>query len=460
MTHYTAKELADLSLPGLPASERGIQIKAKREDWEGRKREGTKATEYPLSALPKETRLALAAGTPAPVISDCETGGQQSGRKLANVANLDQARTRRATETRLKKNICFNPKEQRREEARRLILADWENYHQVSGEPINASMQAYSALYNLHQRTGMGEAYALVKKISARTLHHWRRQIKERGSLMANYGTNKGRNKIDSQPQIRDFVLAMLTAYPHASAVQVSRALEARYGADSTVSLPSQGRVSVWLDNWKKANRQLFAAITNPDAWKDNYLTAFGSASEGITALNQLWEFDGTPADVMFIDGRHVLTGAIDVYSRRPKILVSPTAKATAVVSLLRSCLLDWGLPSHPVQLTAKTDNGSDYTAHHITRAMESLDINHALCPPFSPWNKPHIERFFRTFSHDLVELLPGYIGHNVVDRKAIEARKAFSERLFKKDQVIELNMTAADFQTFADEWIRVVLII
>ena len=42
----------------------------------------------------------------------------------------------------------------------------------------------------------------------------------------------------------------------------------------------------------------------------------------------------------------------------------------------------------------------------------------------YSGWEKPHIERFFRTLSHGLIELLPAYIGHCVADRQVIEARK------------------------------------
>jgi len=49
----SAKEWAGLGLPGVPASDRGIQKKAKREAWPSRKRAGSGGgLEYPLSALP------------------------------------------------------------------------------------------------------------------------------------------------------------------------------------------------------------------------------------------------------------------------------------------------------------------------------------------------------------------------------------------------------------------------
>lgn len=54
---YSASELA--GLPGLPGTERAIQLRAKRERWEGQQRLGSKAIEYTLSVLPKETQAAL-----------------------------------------------------------------------------------------------------------------------------------------------------------------------------------------------------------------------------------------------------------------------------------------------------------------------------------------------------------------------------------------------------------------
>jgi putative transposase len=57
-THYTAKELA--GLPGLPGTERAVQIMAKREAWPSQKRAGKGGgSEYPLTALPEATRLHL-----------------------------------------------------------------------------------------------------------------------------------------------------------------------------------------------------------------------------------------------------------------------------------------------------------------------------------------------------------------------------------------------------------------
>ena len=54
---FTAKELE--GLPGLPGTARNVKLMADRKNWEGQRRQGTKATEYHLEALPLETQRAL-----------------------------------------------------------------------------------------------------------------------------------------------------------------------------------------------------------------------------------------------------------------------------------------------------------------------------------------------------------------------------------------------------------------
>ena len=55
---FTARELA--GLPGMPGTERAVQIRGKT-DWQGRKRNGSKAIEYSLAVLPPETQAAILA---------------------------------------------------------------------------------------------------------------------------------------------------------------------------------------------------------------------------------------------------------------------------------------------------------------------------------------------------------------------------------------------------------------
>jgi len=118
---------------------------------------------------------------------------------------------------------------------------------------------------------------------------------------------------------------------------------------------------------------------------------------------------------------------------------------------LTRRAMLDWGVPE-----IAKTDNGSDYVSKHMVRVFDALEIKQVLCPPFTPEAKPHIERVFKTFAHGICELLPGYVGHNINDRKAIEARRTFAQRLMKQGaDPIDIKMTANEFQSLCNRWCR-----
>jgi hypothetical protein len=67
-----------------------------------------------------------------------------------------------------------------------------------------------------------------------------------------------------------------------------------------------------------------------------------------------------------------------------------------------------------------------------------SLGIEHKTTLPFSPEEKPHVERFIGTLNHSILELLPNFAGHNVADRKAIEARRSFAERLAKRGELVD----------------------
>ena len=115
----------------------------------------------------------------------------------------------------------------------------------------------------------------------------------------------------------------------------------------------------------------------------------------------------------------------------------------------MRRAILAWGVPER-----VKTDNGSDFKAKSTQRLFAALDIEIELSAPFAPWQKGHIERAVKTFQHDCAAILPGFVGHNVADRKMIEERKAFAQRLKEDDgSAFKVELTAKELQTICDEW-------
>jgi hypothetical protein len=442
---FRTSELA--GLPGLPGSIKGLIKKAQRENWETRDRRAIGGgKEYHISSLPPETQQYLLNRT-------AETQATKPVEETEAIQpKVIELTTQPVTETLVQTSVRpRNPKatgnNDIRIDARLDILRILENFcqqHQL--KKVNCH-HIFANAYNKGEIQVSTTTKQAIPNLSPSSLQRWVKTL-ETGSVQAlcgNYGNRKGQTKIDVCPKVREFVLGMLTQYPHCTGKHLLTILQSKFEPEI---LPSQRTLERWIASWREENKEIFTAVSNPDAWKSKYMSAFGSYSDGIDRLNQLWEMDSTPADIMLSDGRYHLIGCIDVYSRRTKLLLVPRSKAVAIATLLRQCLLDWGVPEQ-----VKTDNGKDYTANHLQRLFAALEIKQKFCEPFQPWQKPHIERFFRTFAHDLVELLPGFIGHNVAERQELRARESFAERLMTKNEPIALNMSAADFQNFANRW-------
>lgn len=446
---YSASELAGIT--GLPTTKQGILLSAKTNNWLSRSREKGKGNEYHISNLPTlaQQHLQKNAALLAKQEHDAARDGGVAGRSLAITAAVDTNVQNRQREQGLKDVLTLNKKALNRADARLAILTALDKYTAQSPLTPSKAIIQFCAAYNVGSIAIEPEIKSLIPDVHSASLYRWRATLTTDGvaALAGKYATSK-KSLIDKQSELKKFVVAMLTDYPHANAEHVHMAAAARF-KNTDITLPSSRRLSDWLNGWKEENKQLFAAVANPDDWKNRFMIAQGSRSEDVVRLNQKWEMDSTPADVELIDGRHCIIGNIDVWSRRPLLMVSKTSKAAAVALTYRKSLLAWG-----VNEISKTDNGADYTSKHMIRVFQTLGVKHELCEPFSGDQKPHIERFFKTFSHGLVELLPNYIGHNVADRQAIRARQSFSERLFKKDEIVKINMTAEELQRFCNRWI------
>ena len=206
--------------------------------------------------------------------------------------------------------------------------------------------------------------------------------------------------------------------------------------------------VQHFLKRLKTDEAELLTRVTNPDKWNSKYRPT-GTNSAPVSRLNELWMIDASPADVLCVDGRNSVYLCVDIFSRRLVVYVSRTPRAEAVALLMRRAILGWGVPER-----VKTDNGSDFKAKATQRLFAALDIEIELSAPFAPWQKGHIERAVKTFQHDCAAILPGFVGHNVADRKMIEERKAFAARLKEDDgSAFKVELTAKELQTICDEW-------
>ncbi|MDH5524479.1 MAG: Mu transposase C-terminal domain-containing protein [Desulfobulbaceae bacterium] len=460
---YSANELAEL----LGKTARSVSRQADADGWKyvWKKGRGGRAKAYLSKMLPESTRIAIArqdavsppTGTGHGLgVALSPQGGAVVGALHGTTIAQDAAESaERARINRERGLVAFNqlPAERQAEaEARLEILMARNAFIAAAGLPLKRGSQLFCTEYiegNLRLPTWI--TGPIGPTLSWSTLNRWQQSYDDAGLAgLANGYRSPNKGKTTLTPQQRAFVKGLLTEHPHISLIKIGDAMAARFNGQT----PHISSVRRYVKAWTAKHGSLLLYMSNPDAWKNKHQFALGDASEQVERLNQVWEFDSTPADIMLKDGRFAVIGVVDVYSRRPKLLVSPSSRSTAVAALTRRAIIDWGVPE-----VAKTDNGADYVSKHMVRVFEALDIEQKLCPPFTPESKPHIERFFKTFSHDIVELLPGYIGHSVADRKAIEARRSFADRLMRRggDPVEIKQLTADELQTICDRWCRAI---
>lgn len=448
---YKAEELAGLN--GLPQTKRRILSKAAAEGWKSRKLPSRGRTgftlEYHIDSLPPTARADLMAR------QACAGSAAQAG--LAGVDLLlreEKARSEerdRARQAGLARYAQLPAEQQLVADARFALLGALSAF--IEGASLKKGQG--TRLFIRRLLAGdipLEEAHreALSKcgnlRVSAPTIARWRKALDEGGlaALATNYQGRSGSRTLTGPMQ--QLCIAMLVEHFNTNPQFHHRAIAARFPGEEAPSLQAIRR---FITTWIASHESYYLRLKNPDKWRSAAQFAVGDQAEGIERLNQRWEMDSTPADLLLSDGsRYNIIGCIDIYSRRLKLHLSPTSQSQAIAALIRKCLLDWGTPEE-----IKTDNGKDYVANYLEHVLFSLSIEHLYCTPFEPQQKPFIERALGTFSHDLVELMPGFIGHSVAERKDVEARRAFSDRMMNKDEEVELRLGPDELQAIMDKW-------
>jgi len=453
MERVTAAEIAEV----LGVRKRTVRSRARRENWKFvmDTSRGGAARAYLVRHLPEEIRIQVArhrvAGgqmivSPAVAVAvEKARAGRQDRAEQAEVEQIRRERQHAAfAQLRAEKQAVAY--------ARRDVLRGCDSYLQAAAvDRKKDGIAEFARLYNDGEIKLPEQVRLHVPSVSVSTLLRWQRDFNHGGMLaLVNGYRNQKKGSTSLTKDLQDFAISMLVAHPHCTINIIRDGMQARYNGQ----IPSLSAIRRFVNRWKIEHKSLLLFMANPDAWKSKHMFAFGTADEQIERVNQCWEIDSTPADVLLTDGRHCVIGVVDVFTRRLKMLVSKTSRATAVASLVRRSFIAWGVPE-----TVKTDNGSDYVSRHLVGIFEALRIEQILCPPFTPEAKPYIERAFKTFSHGIVELLPGYIGHSVADRKAIEARRSFADRLMRRGEPgedvepVAVSMTAEELQTLCDRW-------
>lgn len=454
---FTSIKLA--GLPGLPATDRAIRIRAKKEMWKSQPRAVGKGCEYHISSLPAETRRYLAEQAVAQqgqAVTDHAAGGKAMAKLLAREVPVKPDAGR--------KLLTLGAAARKKVDARLLILqaADIFLTPYQACQQGEVGRRAFIEAYRTRSLSLPASVYEQQKPFSLITLRRWQGTLADAGpaALAGNYQRERP-SSVEQSPDLARFLTALITAKPHlANKWGALHELATQYNEMNQLGwlIPSQSSLRRWLVKWLAENKVAFTYATNPDAYNNKYRTAIEEMYPWMSQPNDVWEFDSTPVDAMLVDGRHSIIAVIDVFTRRVRLLVAKTSSSEGICLLLRKTLLAWGtLNDNGVM---RTDNGSDYVSQRVMSICTLLGMNVSRSNAYSGWEKPHIERFFRTLSHGLIELLPAYVGHCVADRQVIEARKSFAERLEEKrkpnaeKEIYELAMTAAELQTLLDDWL------
>lgn len=458
-THYSCAELAALKLPGFPGTERGYRDLVARERWtyieeDSRGRSGV------IRRYSPPPQVAKLIASHHKVQADGAAARAARAIKAAVHAQAvaeSNARTAAAVDDLWAQ---LSPRGREKFDAHFEIILAWRNFF-AARQPMkrNESFAAFAAAYNARHLAGIDEpmrkAYPTV---SERSIQRWVLKNERQGLVVMadrrNMKGDGGRSTIEQHPELEKLVLGVLAEKPHISHTHLQEIINhGRIDKQSGEILwpeISYSSLHRYISKWKAQNAQTHLLATNPDAWKSKYLSSLGRLDGDIVRLNQRWEMDGTPADWMLRGGRYTASVVVDVWSRRAKILFSKTPRTETNKALMRAAILDWGVPE-----VAKTDNGSDYVSREMQLFFEEAGIDGVQSNKFAPWEKAHVESFIKTYLHSMLELLDAFIGHNVAERKALQARASFAEQLFKKNAVVDVDMTVEEMQRLTDAWLE-----
>lgn len=440
------QEIADASLQGMPRSKMGITLMAQRELWDthpafARRRQGRGGgMEYSYRILPsvaqveyfqRHALVSHAAEIGAPAAAPVTPANGVTGRALQE------------------------------RDARLAIVAAFDRF--AAGLKLRhvSCLQIFCDKYNTGSLAIDAWVKDLVPSVSKRSLDRWRAAQKSGQAIGYDPAqSRKGTGVLEraENGRVAEWMLALVAFEPHLSCEDIQTQCRYQFGdtlsvAGKTVPMPPVRAFQRALKSIKASNQVLLTKITNPDRYRSHMKPSGTGSFRYLNEPNALWMIDASPNDALCVDGRHSIYVCNDVATRRLVITVARTPRASAVALMIRKASLLLGVPK-----MIKTDNGSDFVARDTRRLFDNLKIDVDVCAAYSPEQKGHVERAIKSFQHMVGPSLPGFIGHSVSDRKAIEERKSFASRLGEDDaKAFSVSLTAAELQRYIDQWLETV---
>jgi transposase InsO family protein len=450
----------------LRVTKRSVELRSNRENWTFTLEavRGGQRKVFTLANLPAEVARAVKRHV------DISSKGRIASHVLAQLADLRAADAKRSAEKKaqgeenLKRlNAVTSASVQARFNGRLEIVMGWESWF-CSKQPMGKkqSYWAYAEAFNARETPISAAIWEQFQPLKGRSVESWALSYAKQGAgaLLDKWDgkAKKDVNVFTKNASLQATTVRLLMDRPHLSLASLEIMLQQASVAPETGEVlfeaPSYHALRRFVNRWKEQNAELFVFCTNPDQWKNTHMNAWGSLSEDVVRLNQRWEMDATPMDWMLQDEdgvrRYSGSVVIRVYDRAAMVLLSRTPRAETHKLLLRMAILAWGVPEEIV-----TDNGADYVSREMVATFSSLEISHHRTAPYSPEEKGHVERMNETVLHSILEVYSSFIGHDVGERKAIEARNSFAQRLNTPDiKALELAMPASLLQQRLNQWL------
>ena len=385
---YSARELA--GLPGMPGTERAIQLRAKRESWEGQGRLGSKAIEYRFATLPPETQAALIAATvsdaapePMPVIA-AET--MQRDSVSASRLNEDQRSVMTA-------RLAFV------REIERMSQAISQQRAIDSLVALAKTEQLSPYLTDRVQRAN--DRKTSERTLSERTLKRWLSDYRQHGET----GLAPTRRQKDMSLPV--WAASFLTCYQRPTKPSVEAAY-AEFALKNPAERPSIHVVRRFLNKLSAEARE--RGRRTPQELKA--LQPFKRRSTKNLSPCDVFTADGHKFDAEVLNPRTgkpyrpEVTVVLDVATRKAVGISIGEAESTiGVMDALRDAM------QHGMFAMFYVDNGSGFANDTVREVVDRLGgtMTHAL--PYNSQARGLIERSHQTIWVNAAKKLTSYIG-------------------------------------------------